>query len=116
MPCSLFFKFRDGKKKKYDGDWKYVDFKHVIHSVYNIYTICPRSSYQLNIITYYIKWVTPTWTHSIYTNRTFYRVFKLKNPNLWTFLTKVHFSNAQLNQNLQTNYKRATEWLRSLIL
>ena len=28
-------------------------------------TICQRSSYPFYIVTYYIKWVTTSWTHSI---------------------------------------------------
>ena len=28
-------------------------------------TVCPRNSDQLYIVTYYIKWVTTSWTHSI---------------------------------------------------
>ena len=28
-------------------------------------TICPRSNYPFNIVTYYIKWVTSSWTYSI---------------------------------------------------
>ena len=27
-------------------------------------TICPRSSYPFYIVSYYIKWVTTSWTHS----------------------------------------------------
>ena len=29
------------------------------------YTVCPRSSYQLYIVPYYIKWATTSWTYSI---------------------------------------------------
>ena len=29
------------------------------------YTVCPRSSDQFYVVTYYIKWVTTSWTHSI---------------------------------------------------
>ena len=29
-------------------------------------TICPRSSDPFYIASYYIKWVTTSWTHSIY--------------------------------------------------
>ena len=29
-----------------------------------LYTICPGSSYPFYIVSYYIKWVTPSWTHS----------------------------------------------------
>ena len=28
-------------------------------------TVCPRSSDQFYVVTYYIKWVTTSWTHSI---------------------------------------------------
>ena len=35
-------------------------------SLFSIQTIiCPRSSYQFNIVTYYIKLVTTSWTHSM---------------------------------------------------
>ena len=27
--------------------------------------MCPKSSYPLSIVTYYRKWVTTSWTHSI---------------------------------------------------
>ena len=27
-------------------------------------TVCPRSSYPVYIVTYYMKWVTTAWTHS----------------------------------------------------
>ena len=30
----------------------------------DIYTICPKSSDPFYIVTYYIKWVTTSWTHS----------------------------------------------------
>ena len=30
------------------------------------YTVCPRSSYPFYVVTYYIKWVTTSWTHSVY--------------------------------------------------
>ena len=33
-----------------------------------LYTVCPRSSDQFYILTYYIKWVTTSWTDGIYTN------------------------------------------------
>ena len=29
-------------------------------------TVCPRSSYTFYIVSYYIKWVTTSWTYSIY--------------------------------------------------
>ena len=29
-------------------------------------TVCPRSSDPFYIVTYYIKWVTTSWTYSIY--------------------------------------------------
>ena len=32
-------------------------------------TICPRSSFPIYIVAYYIKWVTTSWAHSTY-NRT----------------------------------------------
>ena len=32
----------------------------------NMYTICPRSSDPFYIVSYYIKWVTTSWTYSIY--------------------------------------------------
>ena len=31
----------------------------------NIITICPRSSDPFYIVSYYIKWVTTSWTHSM---------------------------------------------------
>ena len=30
-----------------------------------VYAICPRSSDPIYIVSYYIKWVTTSWTHSI---------------------------------------------------
>ena len=33
--------------------------------VLNLYTICPKSSDPIPIVTYYIKWATTAWTHSI---------------------------------------------------
>ena len=36
------------------------------HERYIQYTIFPRSSDPYYIVTYYIKWVTTSWTHSIY--------------------------------------------------
>ena len=32
---------------------------------YTYHTLCPRSSDPFYIVSYYIKWVTPSWTHSI---------------------------------------------------
>ena len=29
-------------------------------------TVCPGSSYPFYIVSYYIKWVTLSWTHSTY--------------------------------------------------
>ena len=31
-------------------------------------TVCPRSSDPIYIVSYYIKWVTTSWTHSMYVN------------------------------------------------
>ena len=36
------------------------------------YTVCPRSSDRFDIVSYYIKLVTTSWTNSIYA--TFYRI------------------------------------------
>ena len=36
------------------------------HRYYNRYTVCPRSSDPFYVVTYYIKWVTNSWTYSIY--------------------------------------------------
>ena len=30
-----------------------------------LFTVCPRSSDPFYIVSYYIKWVTTSWTHSI---------------------------------------------------
>ena len=41
------------------------------------YTICPGSSYPFYIVTYYIEWVTTSWTHSrlqSYYSKTFQHV------------------------------------------
>ena len=35
----------------------YIDFYFI--------TVCPRSGYPFYIVSYYIKWVTPSWTHSM---------------------------------------------------
>ena len=35
----------------------------------DVYTVCPRSSNPFCVVTYYIKWVTTSWTHSIYTKK-----------------------------------------------
>ena len=36
------------------------------HNVeYDYLTVCPRSSDPFYIVSYYIKWVTTSWTHSI---------------------------------------------------
>ena len=37
------------------------------HFISQSYTVCPGSSDPLYIVTYYIKWVTTSWTHSILT-------------------------------------------------
>ena len=29
-------------------------------------TVCPRSSHPFHIVSYYMKWVTTSWTYSIY--------------------------------------------------
>ena len=34
--------------------------------VWKMHTLCPRSSNPFYIATYYIKWVTTSWTHSIF--------------------------------------------------
>ena len=33
---------------------------------HTIYTVCPRSSDQLYVVIYCIKWVTTSWKYSIY--------------------------------------------------
>ena len=38
----------------------------------HIYTICPRSSYPIYIVRYYIKWVTTSWTYNILSKFTLY--------------------------------------------
>ena len=35
-----------------------------ISLVVQVSTICPRSSYPLFILSYYIEWVTTSWIHS----------------------------------------------------
>ena len=42
----------------------FVD-KHIICLIIFIITICPRSSDPFHIVTYYMKWVTTSWTYSI---------------------------------------------------
>ena len=37
--------------------WYIIEFNAV-------YTVCPGSSDPFYIVTYYIKWITPSWTHS----------------------------------------------------
>ena len=31
-----------------------------------LYTVCPGSSDPFHVVSYYIKWVTASWTYSIY--------------------------------------------------
>ena len=38
----------------------------------HIYTMCPRSSYPIYIVRYYIKWVTTSWTYKILSKFTIY--------------------------------------------
>ena len=33
------------------------------------YTLCPRSSYPFYIVSYYVKWVTTSWTYSMFVGR-----------------------------------------------
>ena len=54
-------------------------------------TVCPRSSDPFYIVTYYIKWVTTSWTHSIifcYTNNV-KKMFSLK-LSYGTLLLQTH--------------------------
>ena len=39
------------------------------------YTICPGSSHQLFIVSYYIKWVTTSWTHSSFYEVNLYKIY-----------------------------------------
>ena len=50
-----------------------------------VYTICPRSSAPFYIVSYYIKWVTTSWTHSIYLKQE-KKVYKIDIVNFPTFL------------------------------
>ena len=43
-----------------------------------ISTICPRSSDQFYIVSYYINWVTTSWTNSTYLQ-------KMKHPTIYLF-------------------------------
>ena len=50
-------------------NWCFGERDEVISSVKHIcmkkyYTVCPRSSDPFYIVSYYIKWVTTSWTHS----------------------------------------------------
>ena len=40
------------------------NFRRIPIWVLNKYTVCPRSSDPLYVVTYYIKWVTTSWTDS----------------------------------------------------
>ena len=46
--------------------WGYStgDIFITIHII-NLYTVCPGSSDPFYIVTYYINWVTTSWTHGI---------------------------------------------------
>ena len=37
-----------------------------LSTLLSLYTICPRSSDPFYVVSYYIKWVTTSWTHSTY--------------------------------------------------
>ena len=63
----------------YSGlDWTHMEFdlprrmkKKMLflnlNTILTPYTICPRSSDSFYIVSYYIKWVTTSWTHSMST-------------------------------------------------
>ena len=42
-------------------------------------TIRPRSSNTIYVVTYYIKWVTTSWTYSICTKNLFGYIFSIKD-------------------------------------
>ena len=66
----------------YFFDIQYHDSKRDFESGYSnnddtdsyYITVCPRSSDPFYIVTYYIKWVTTSWTHSRsqYSDHTFW--------------------------------------------
>ena len=39
----------------------------------NAYTICPRSTDPFCMVSYYIKWVTTSWTATVYDNFIFHQ-------------------------------------------
>ena len=47
-----------------------------------LYTICLRSSDQVYIVIYYTKWVTTSWTHSIYISPIMYAA---DNVNIFSY-------------------------------
>ena len=46
----------------YDVTASLLYLYHLIHSIINV---CPKSSYPFYKVSYYIKWVTTSWTYSI---------------------------------------------------
>ena len=49
----------------YFGGFSLRETKKICIGLIEVYTVCPRSSDPLYIVSYYIKWVTTSWTHSI---------------------------------------------------
>ena len=48
----------------------------------NFDTVCPRSSDPFQIVTYYIKWVTTSWTDSILTVLQGQNVYKKRSNSI----------------------------------
>ena len=42
--------------------------------IHFMYTVCLRSSYLHYVVSYYIKWVTTSWTHSSYSEYMYIKV------------------------------------------
>ena len=81
-------------------------------------TICPRSTYPFRVVTYYVKWDTTSWTHSLYKYSymmAFIPVIQKLTPDpvplkiKWIFsmdLTKNATTNLHESKNLQRIRKK----------
>ena len=49
---------------------------HRVTYVLQSYTVCPRSSDQFHIVSYYIEWVTTSWTYRRYIQDIIYLVYR----------------------------------------
>ena len=60
---------------------------------YHLYTVCPRSRDSFNIVIYYTKWVTTSWTYSIsgYIESTSFNKKLLENKKLRSPKLKCRF-------------------------